>query len=306
VNLAPQKRFGLNFACICSKQFDMKNTLITCFFIVGLIVGCKKEDPIIPLEVTGFDKKTVILMPSSRWTLKVNQRATIKTSAGSATQDMADSLVYTAPSTVGNYRITVKSERNQQDSLVIKVAVTPRANVLRPLQKGGYVLVFRHAAADVGADQLGSTTPEWWKSCDSKLARQLNATGRQESIDIGQTLRNLQIPVGRVISSEYCRCFTTADLMNMGVPTQQSKDLTYYVYEEAKRYANTMQVAQNQPIDNQNSLLVIHAGFEGTLPTPAPLATLNWSDAAVFQLVQGQAPRYIATVLVKEWRDLAK
>lgn len=283
----------------------MKNILIISTLAIGLIVSCKKDDPIIPLEAAGFDNKTVILAPNARWNLKMNQRVTIKATAGTATQNMADSLVYTAPSTMGMQRIVVKSERNLNDSLVIRVAVTPRADVLRPLQKGGYVLIFRHSAADVGADQFNSTTAEWWKSCNSTLARQLNATGRQEAIDIGQTLRNLQIPVGRVISSEFCRCFTTADLINMGVPTQQSKDLTYYVYDEANRYTSTMRVAQNQPIDTQNSLLVIHAGF-GVQPTPAPLATLNWSDAAVFQLVQGQAPRYISTVFVKEWRDLAK
>jgi len=175
--------------------------------------------------------------------------------------------------------------------------------VLKPLQKGAYSLVFRHAAADVGSDQLGSTTPEWWKSCDSKLARQLNDQGKKDAPTIGKTFKNLQIPIGRVLSSEFCRCYTTADLMNTGVATQQSKDITFYVYDEPNRYANTMKLAAAQPIDAQNSVLVIHAGFSA-VPSPAPLNSLAWGDAAVFQLVAGQTAKYITTIRVNEWTEL--
>lgn len=121
---------------------------------------------------------------------------------------------------------------------------------------------------------------------------------------IGKAFKNLQIPIGRVLSSEFCRCYTTADLMNTGVATQQSKDITYYVYDEPNRYANTVKVASNQPLDTQNTVLVIHGGFSGTLPNPAPLNSLNWGDAAVFQLVTGQTAKYITTIRVNEWTEL--
>lgn len=282
----------------------MKNIVYTLLLIATLLVSCKQEDPILPLEALGFDGKTAIVLPSGKVSLKFNQGVTWKTSAGTAALNVQDSLIYVAPATAGIYQMTVKNERDPKDSIVVKIVVSSRADVLKPLQKGAYTLVFRHAAADVGSDQLSSTTAEWWKSCDSKLARQLNDQGKKDAPMIGKAFKNLQIPIGRVLSSEFCRCYTTADLMNTGVATQQSKDITYYVYDEPNRYANTVKVASNQPLDTQNTVLVIHGGFSGTLPNPAPLNSLNWGDAAVFQLVTGQTAKYITTIRVNEWTEL--
>jgi phosphohistidine phosphatase SixA len=289
---------------------QMKSTKIRplnpLFLSFGLLIGfisCKEEDPILPLTAIGFDGKTVIVSPYGKLRVKFNQRVTWKISAGTATQNAQDSLIYSAPTTAGVYQMTVKNERDQNDSLVIKVVVSSRADVLRSLQKGGYVIIFRHAAADVGADLLSAGTGEWWKSCDSKLARQLNEQGKTDAADIGKAFKNVQIPVGRVFASEYCRCYTSADLMSFGMTTTQSKDLTYYVYDEPNRYANTTKLASAQPIDAQNSILVIHAGFTVT-PTPAPLNSLAWGDAAVFKLVPGQPATYVTTILVKEWTEL--
>ncbi len=278
---------------------------LTLLLTVGIgFVACKSEEAVLPLQAIGFDGKTAIVVPSGKVSIKFNQRVTWQTAEGSATQNAQDSLVYTAPNKVGNYRFTVKSVRNVNDSVVIKVLTTPRAEVLRPLQKGGYVLVFRHAAADVGSDQTNSTEANWWRSCDSKLARQLNDQGKKEAEATGKALKNLEIPVSRVFSSEFCRCFTTADLMSLGMPTQQTKELTYYVYEESKRYENTMKLVDSQTIDAKNAVVMGHTGFQGSLPSPAPLSSLNWGDAAVFQLVAGQPARYVSTIRVAEWTEL--
>ena len=285
-----------------NKVLNIKYLLLVFGLVLGF-VSCKQEDPILPLEAIGFDGKTAIISPSGKLSVKFNQRVTWKTTAGTATQNTQDSLIYSAPTNAGVYQMTVKNERDPMDSLVIKVIVSSRADVLKPLQKGGYALVFRHAAADVGSDIVNSTTPEWWKSCDSKLARQLNDQGKKEATEIGKALRNLEIPIGRMLSSEYCRCYTTADLMGFSLPTQQSKDITYYVYDEANRYANTMKLTSSQPIDTQNSLLVIHAGFS-VVPSPAPLNDLAWGDAAIFKLATGQTATYVATIKVAEWIEL--
>lgn len=285
-----------------NKMVNVKYLLLVFGLMLGF-VSCKQEDPILPLEAIGFDGKTAIISPSGKLSVKFNQRVTWKTTAGTATQNTQDSLIYSAPTNAGVYQMTVKNERDPMDSLVIKVIVSSRADVLKPLQKGGYALVFRHAAADVGSDLLNAGTGEWWKSCDSKLARQLNDQGKKEATEIGKALRNLEIPIGRMLSSEYCRCYTTADLMGFSLPTQQAKDLTYYVYDEPNRYANTMKLTSAQPIDAQNSVLVIHAGFS-VVPSPAPLSSLAWGDAAIFKLATGQTATYVATIKVTEWTEL--
>lgn len=278
---------------------------LTLMLTVGIgFVACKSEEAVLPLQAIGFDGKTAIVVPSGKVSIKFNQRVIWQTAEGSATQNAQDSLIYTAPNKVGKYRFTVKSARNANDSVVINVLTTSRAEVLRPLQKGGYVLVFRHAAADVGSDQLNSTEANWWKSCDSKLARQLNDQGKKDAADIGKALKNLQIPVSKLFSSEYCRCYTTAELMDLGMPVQQLKELTYYVYDESKRYENTMKLVDSQLVTAENIVLVGHTGFTGTMPSPAPLVSLNWGDAAVFQPVPGQPSRYVATIRVAEWAEL--
>jgi hypothetical protein len=272
--------------------------------VVALIGACSKtEDPIIPLKTNEFDATPRIIGLSEKLSIKINQNVTWKTSI---TQTTADTLTFMPPPTSGVYRITLKSVRDPKDSLNLTVIATARANVFKPMQKGGYVLAFRHTAADIGTDQTNSTVPEWWKSCDSKLARQLNEQGKKDARDIGSILKTMQIPVARVVSSEFCRCFTSADLMALGVPTQQSKDLTFSVYDEPNRYGNTMKVVNTQPIDDKNSVLNIHAGFSGNYSPSGPLATLNWGDAAVFQLQAGQTSRYVATLQVRDFTDLVK
>jgi phosphohistidine phosphatase SixA len=273
---------------------------------MAVAVGCQKEDPIIPLAVKDLNPKIEIIVPSGKLKWKANQKITWKATAGTLTQTDQDSLIYTGGSNVGFATLIIKSERNLQDSIKILIATTPRADIFKPLQKGGHVLMFRHTAADIGSDDLTSKIADWWKSCDSKIARQLNDQGKKDAADIGKTIKTLQIPVGRMVASEFCRTISTADLMKFDIPTQTSKDLTYYIYDEPNRYANSMKVATAQPIDDKNSVLVIHAGFTGTIPSPSPLSNLNWGDAAVFQLVTGQPPKYISTIAIKDLVDLAK
>ena len=275
-------------------------------FLFLLSACASKEDPIVLLKTADFDTTPRIVGLTEKVRIKVNQAVTWKTSAGSMAQTSTDTLVFTPLPTGGIFDITLKGVRNPKDSLVISVIATARADVFKPLQRGGYALIFRHAAADVGSDQTNSALANWWKSCDSKTARQLNDQGKKEAQAIGTLLKKMQLPIARLFSSEFCRCFTTADLMGLNLPVQQLKDLTYYVYDENNRYGNTMKIAASQPIDNQNSVLIIHAGFSGTLPSPAPLSTLNWGDAAVFQLEANQTARYVATLAVKDFTELVK
>ena len=278
--------------------------------VLLLINACgKTEEPIVPLKAADFDATTRIIGTSEKLRIKTNQAVTWKTTAGTITQTSPDTLTFMPPPTSGIYGITLKGVRDPKDSINLTVVVTARANVFKPLQKGGYVLAFRHAAAPntpTSTDQLGSTVPDWWKSCDPKLARQLNDQGKKDATDIGKALKAMQIPVARLLSSEFCRCYTTADLMALEVPTQQVKDLTYSVYDEPNRYANTMKVANSQPIDAKNTVMVTHAGFSGNVPSVAPLVGLEWGDAAVFQIQAGQTVRYVATLQVRDFTDLIK
>lgn len=87
--------------------------------------------------------------------------------------------------------------------------------LLEVLRDGGYNLYFRHAATDWSQqDQVHAAGD--WESCDPARMRQLSQEGRAAARAVGQAIRALDIPVGKVLSSPYCRTVETARLMNLG------------------------------------------------------------------------------------------
>jgi len=182
--------------------------------------------------------------------------------------------------------------------------------VREALVAGGYVVHFRHASADVCSDNqsLGTadTTmfPDWWKSCDTACgttatARQLNAAGVAESIAIGDAFATLEITVGRVLTSEYCRNFTTAALMDFGPVVEESQELTYWVYDEASRCSDTFVMLGEAPTPGTNTALIGHAG--NACP---PLSALAWAEAAIYKPDGMGGTIFIDRVLQNGWLSL--
>jgi phosphohistidine phosphatase SixA len=89
--------------------------------------------------------------------------------------------------------------------------------LLQELQKGGYVLFFRHERTDMSQGSRetnfldrASQNPRLWQDCNEQ--RNLNQLGRNGAIAKGAAIRQLQIPVGEVIASPFCRAFEHAQL----------------------------------------------------------------------------------------------
>jgi broad specificity phosphatase PhoE len=79
--------------------------------------------------------------------------------------------------------------------------------LIEALRGGGHVIFIRHAATQrEGADQVSAVMG------DCATQRMLSEEGWQEARALGAVFRRLDIPVGEVISSEYCRAWQTADL----------------------------------------------------------------------------------------------
>jgi len=81
------------------------------------------------------------------------------------------------------------------------------------LRKGGIVL-FRHALAP------GTGDPAAFDLGDCSTQRNLNARGREDARRIGETFRSRSIDVGRVLTSQWCRCRDTAELAFPGAVTE--------------------------------------------------------------------------------------
>ncbi len=75
------------------------------------------------------------------------------------------------------------------------------------LRGGGQVILMRHAVTTPGVGD-----PAGFKLDDCATQRNLTDAGRKDARRVGATLRTRGIPIGRVLSSPWCRCVATAQL----------------------------------------------------------------------------------------------
>jgi phosphohistidine phosphatase SixA len=80
------------------------------------------------------------------------------------------------------------------------------------LKKADHVLLMRHALAPGVGDPAGYTLQ------DCKTQRNLDSTGREQALRIGQWLKAQGVKDALVFSSAWCRCTHTADRLGFGTP----------------------------------------------------------------------------------------
>ena len=121
------------------------------------------------------------------------------------------------------------------------------------LRGGGQVVLIRHAATDMSQrDAVGAPLS------DCARQRNLNDDGREDARLIGAVFRARSVPVGRVLSSGYCRCLETARLaferVEEWLPLQQSITNPEI---QARRTAEIRALA-GEPAAGGNLVLVTH------------------------------------------------
>jgi len=79
------------------------------------------------------------------------------------------------------------------------------------LREGARVALMRHGATSGGAGD-----PPGFRLEDCATQRNLTEKGRADARAMGEQLRAQKIPVGKVVSSQWCRCRDTAALMALG------------------------------------------------------------------------------------------
>ncbi len=78
------------------------------------------------------------------------------------------------------------------------------------LRNGSAVAIMRHALAP------GFSDPAGFDVDDCSTQRNLSEEGRTQARKIGQLFRDQGIDAAQVISSQWCRCVDTADLLDLG------------------------------------------------------------------------------------------
>ena len=85
--------------------------------------------------------------------------------------------------------------------------------LVKALQKGGYIIVMRHASSPREVPGKQAANPD-----NVKPERQLDAEGRASATALGKALRALKIPIGDVLSSPTYRALETVRYAQLGNP----------------------------------------------------------------------------------------
>lgn len=85
--------------------------------------------------------------------------------------------------------------------------------LVEALQKGGYVILMRHASSPRQVPDKKAANPD-----NTKPERQLDAEGRATATAMGKALRELKIPIGEVYTSPTYRALETVKYAQLGTP----------------------------------------------------------------------------------------
>ena len=162
--------------------------------------------------------------------------------------------------------------------------------LLDALKRGGYVIYFRHGTTDQTRQDM-LPIPDY-NDCGTQ--RILNDAGRQESRIIGQSFRTLSIPVGKVLSSEFCRTREMATLMLGRFDLEPALTYTKEMNENYFRLLST------PPAPGANTVLVGHVPGISS----ATGLSLNEGEAGIFDPTEPGNPRFVARVLAPDWIKL--
>jgi phosphohistidine phosphatase SixA len=172
--------------------------------------------------------------------------------------------------------------------------------LVKALQRGGYVLVMRHASAPREAPTKEAANPD-----NVKRERQLDDTGRATATAMGQALRDLKIPIGGVVSSPTYRALQTVRLAQLPTPRTEDElgDRGQSMSSVSEARAAWLKKQVLAPPQGTNIILVTH------LPNMAaafPQETSDLSDGETLIFApDGKGGAMLAArVKIEQWAKL--
>jgi len=129
-----------------------------------------------------------------------------------------------------------------------------QAEMIERMKAGGHILMIRHALAP------GSGDPANFRIGDCSTQRNLDGRGREQATAIGKMLRSKGIASARVYSSQWCRCYETAELLALG-PVAELPALNSFFELTQNREPHLKALRKfitEQPPDGRLVILVTH------------------------------------------------
>jgi broad specificity phosphatase PhoE len=158
----------------------------------------------------------------------------------------------------------------------------------RRLAAGGQVVLLRHAATTTGVGD-----PTGFRLDDCVTQRNLTEAGREESRRIGAAFKARAIPVGRVLSSPWCRCLETARLAFGSAETWAPLRSLFADRTRQDEQTRAFRALAGEPRAGGNTVLVTHGAnivaFVGVSAAMAEMVIVTPQGAGTFT-VAGRLP----------------
>lgn len=181
----------------------------------------------------------------------------------------------------------------QTTATAVEATGATTESLVGKLRQGGYVLYVRHTQTD-GATKDGDLSD----MNDCSKQRILSKEGQENAAKLGQSFKAVKIPVGTVLTSQFCRAKETAKLMGLE-NAAASADLNNDSGEPAvtkdeseRRAAALRKLLATAPAAGQNTIIIGHVP---NLRTAAGLdfANMKEGEFAIFEHKPGD-PGYEA------------
>jgi phosphohistidine phosphatase SixA len=177
-------------------------------------------------------------------------------------------------------------------------ATSAEPTLASAMKRGGLVLVIRHAATDFSKPDQDPVVLS-----DCRTQRNLNAQGRADARTIGRGARRLELRIGTVLSSPFCRTKETARLAFSRFRVSQAL-LNTIATEHDARWRRQIRAARRllgtKPAAGLLTVLVTHGSVVGDTTG----LTLEEGETLVFRPLGSSRFRLMGRVLPREWRTL--
>ncbi|KAA3630711.1 MAG: hypothetical protein DWQ08_05845 [Proteobacteria bacterium] len=176
--------------------------------------------------------------------------------------------------------------------------------LVKALRAGGYNIYFRHAQTDWSrGDDIRDESDI--PSCDGSRVRQLSDEGRMTAAAIGSAIRELRIPVVRILASPYCRTMETARQMELG-EVESTEDLmnlrsASFVGGRDAVIARARKLLASRPPAAGNAIYVAH----GNVARHATPVYPGEAEGVVFHPDGRGGFDLVARITPPEWARLA-
>jgi phosphohistidine phosphatase SixA len=152
------------------------------------------------------------------------------------------------------------------------------------LEAGGNVVLMRHAVAPGGGD------PPGFRLDDCSTQRNLSEEGRVQARSTGEAFRSQRVPVDRVLSSQWCRCRETAELLQLA-PVEEYPVLNSFFSDRSTAGSQTRALRRfigDLKLEG-NVLLVTHqvniTELTGVFPASGEMVILRPDEQGGFRLI---------------------